>query len=346
MEDRGREQKRSSRVAVLGAGAFGTALALHAHRQGCTVRVWSHEASLPARVAADRENAPYLEGVPLPADLVFDHDLKSVLEGADLVLFVVPAQFVRAVAVRARPHLPTDAWIGCCAKGIEHDSLALMSAVLEEVLPEAVERQVFLSGPTFARELAEGRLMDITAASRNPAAAEGVQCILHASAFRVYTSDDPIGVEVAGALKNVIAIACGAVDELGLGLSARGSLIARGLAEMARIGVRLGAHPVTFLGLSGVGDLVLTCTGDLSRNRTLGRQIARGERAKDILARQAAIAEGYYTAGPAHLLAERLSVDAPIIEQVHHVLQGERSVEEALARLVSRESKSEFEGIL
>lgn len=192
---------------MLGAGAFGTALALHAHRQSCAVRVWSHEASLPGRVAAEGENTNYLAGVPLPSDLLFDHDMGRVLEHADLVLFVVPAQFVRTVAARARPLLPADAWIGCCAKGIEHDSLALMSAVLEEVLPEAVERQVFLSGPTFARELAEGRLMDITAASRNPAAAEGVQSILHAAAFRVYTSDDPIGVEVAGALKNVIAIA-------------------------------------------------------------------------------------------------------------------------------------------
>ncbi len=334
------------RIAVLGAGAFGTALALHAHGRGHRVRVWSHEPGLPGRIRAQGENRSYLPGFPIPSEVGFHHEMARVLDEADLVLFVVPAQFVRPVAAAARPDLPAHALIGCCAKGIEHGTLDLLCAVLAEELPESVDRHAFLSGPTFARELAAGFLMDIAVASTTAETAHGVQAMLHAPAFRVYTSTDPVGVEVAGALKNVIAIACGTADELGLGLSARGSLIARGLAEITRIGVKLGANPVTFLGLAGVGDLILTCTGDLSRNRDLGRRIARGERAADILAHQNAVAEGYHTAEPAHQLAQRLEIDAPIIEQVHAVLYRGRSLEEAVQRLVTRDRKAEFEGIL
>ena len=334
-----------ARIAILGAGAFGTALALHSHAKGHRVRLWSFEKGLPAQVRRKAES-PFLPGFPIPDEIELDHELGFVLDDADLVLLVTPAQFVRDVSNAARPLLPEKALIGCCAKGIEHDSLELMSAVLARTLPRSVRRHAFLSGPTFAKELASGLPMDIAVASDEPDVGSGIQELLHSPTFRVYTSRDPIGVEVAGALKNVIAIACGAADELGLGLSARGSLLARGLAEITRIGVKLGANPVTFLGLAGVGDLILTCTGDLSRNRTLGRQIAAGEKAADILARQSAIAEGYYTAGPAFELARKLGVDAPIIEQVYHVLHEDRTLGDAMERLITRERKGEFDGIL
>jgi len=335
-----------TRVGVLGGGAFGTALALLCHSRGYRVRVWTHEVDLPARIREEKENAPYLPGVPIPEAIEFHHDLAWALEEADLVLVVAPAQHVRSVAERARPHLPPGAFIGCCTKGIEHGSLELMSEVLAEVLPDSVRRHAFLSGPTFAKELARGLPMDIAVASSDIETAHAVQAILHAPSFRVYAGNDPIGVEMAGSLKNVIAIACGTADELGLGLSARASLISRGLAEITRMGVARGAHPVTFLGLAGVGDLILTCTGELSRNHTLGRLVARGGKAREIVASQNAVAEGYFTAEPAHQLAKKLGVDAPLLEQVYYVLYQDRSIGDAMELLMNREPKPEFLGIL
>ncbi|MBI2572111.1 MAG: NAD(P)-dependent glycerol-3-phosphate dehydrogenase [Candidatus Schekmanbacteria bacterium] len=334
-----------SRVAILGAGAFGTALALFCHREGHEVRVWCFEEELPATIAAAGQNTVYLPGFPLPPQVLFTADGAAVLAAADLVLIVIPAQFVRSALRRFRDLFPETAVIGFCAKGIEHDSLKLMSEIAAEELAGPTSRHVFLSGPTFAKELALGLPMDITAASRPGGAARAAQAILHRSRFRVYTSEDPTGVEVAGALKNVIAIACGTADELGMGLSARASLLSRGLAELTRFGVALGADPVTFLGLSGVGDLLLTCTAPLSRNYSLGRAIGRGGNAKELLASQKAIAEGYYTAKPAWLLARRVGIDAPITEQIYHVLYEGRPLSEAIRQLMAREPKDELAGI-
>jgi glycerol-3-phosphate dehydrogenase (NAD(P)+) len=333
-----------TRVAILGAGAFGTALALLTRQAGHRVRVWANEEDLPARVAAEGENAAFLPGVPVPAEVAFTGDVAFALESADLVLLVTPAQFVRKVAERARAHVPRAAFVVCCAKGIEENSLALMHEVLAETMPDSANRHAFLSGPSFAKEIAAGLPTDVTVAARDIALARAVQSALHTPIFRVYASDDPTGVLVAGALKNVIAIACGAVDEMGLGLSARSSLVTRGLAEITRVGVAMGARAVTFLGLAGVGDLVLTCTGDLSRNRTLGRELARGKPVAEIVASQRAVAEGYHTARPAWALARKLAVDAPITEQVYHVLHEGRSLIEAARLLMVRSPKDETWG--
>lgn len=334
-----------SNIGILGAGAFGTALAILSHSQNHRVRVWSFEKNLPENIVKDKENAAYLPGFQIPPEIVFHNDLSFVLHETDLVLIVTPAQFVRSVTETAGRYIPKKALVGCCSKGIEHGSLMLMSEVLAETMPDSIKRHTFLSGPTFAKEIAGNMPMDIAVCSSDIKVARRIQKILHSPTFRIYAGNDPVGIEVAGALKNVMAIACGASDQMGMGTSARASLISRGLAELTRMGVALGANPVTFLGLAGVGDLVLTCTGDLSRNRTLGKLIADGQKAKDILASRKSVAEGYYTAKPARELALREGVDAPIIEQVYYVLYEDRPLIEAVRLLMTRSPKDEFAGI-
>jgi glycerol-3-phosphate dehydrogenase (NAD(P)+) len=232
------------------------------------------------------------------------------------------------------------------SKGIERARLELPSQLLAEALPgHDPARIAFLSGPSFAQEVARGLPTDLVVASKPVAAAAQVQPLLHAPELRIYSSADPIGVQIGGALKNVIAIAAGACDGLGLGTNARAALITRGLAEMTRLGVALGADPLTFLGLAGVGDLVLTCTGELSRNRALGQRLAEGLSPHDYLSRQRSVAEGYYTAAAAWELGSKLGIDMPITEQVFHVLHRGRALLEALELLVTRDLKHELVGI-
>jgi glycerol-3-phosphate dehydrogenase (NAD(P)+) len=335
-----------ARVAVVGAGAWGTALAAHAARLHHSVRLWGREAQVIEDVNSRRENTMFLPGVSLPGDVQASHDVEKVVSGADLVILVPPAQHLRETAVAIGPHLGRQAIVVVGSKGIEEDRLKLMSEVLAETLPEVVaQRLAFLSGPTFAREVASGLPADVVAASRGMTAARRLQPWLHSETFRVYASDDPIGVEVGGAMKNVIAVAAGACDGLGLGHSARAALITRGLAEMTRLGVALGADPLTFLGMSGVGDLVLTCTGDLSRNRTLGLKVATGLDPEAYLASQRSVAEGFFTCVAAYELAQQRGVDMPITEQVFHVLHKRRPLLDALKQLMVREYKDELEGI-
>ncbi|MDD5629200.1 MAG: NAD(P)-dependent glycerol-3-phosphate dehydrogenase, partial [Elusimicrobia bacterium] len=292
------------KVAVLGAGAWGTALACHAARLGHSVRLWAFEREVADSIAASRENPVFLSGVKLPRSVRAGSDLGEAVGGAELVLLAPPAQHLRGLSRRAAAHIGPEAVVVVAAKGIEESSLELLSTVLGETMPEVGPRRLaFLSGPSFAREVARGLPTNVVAASREPDAALAVQEALHAPAFRVYASDDVVGVQVGGALKNVIAIAAGACDGLGLGTNARAALITRGLAEMTRLGAALGAQPLTFLGLSGVGDLVLTCTGELSRNRALGLRVAQGADPKKYLAEQRSVAEGFHTAAAAHALA-------------------------------------------
>lgn len=333
-------------VAIVGAGAWGTALALHAARKGHTVCLWSRDAEVLASVEKTRVNELFLPGFPLPEGVRVTQDRAEAVAGAELVVMVPPSKFLRDVASGLVTAIDPKAVVVVASKGIEESSLKLMSEVMAEVLPQVgPSRLAFLSGPTFAKEVAEGKPCNVVAASKDTAASSAVQELLHTPFFRVYGSGDPVGVQVGGALKNVMAIAAGAVDALDLGANARAGIITRALAEMTRFGVAMGADPLTFLGLAGMGDLVLTCTGELSRNRQLGVEVGKGADPAAYLAAKRSVAEGYYTARAAYDLAQKLGIDAPIVEQVHFVLHRGRPLMEALRLLMTREYKDELRGI-
>jgi glycerol-3-phosphate dehydrogenase (NAD(P)+) len=334
-----------ARVAVVGAGAWGTALAAHAARVGHDVSLWAHEGDVVNDLIAHHENRAFLEGVKLPASIRPSTDPAEVLDGADLVVLVPPSAFLRPVVERIAPALANagNARVAIATKGIESETHLLMLDVVAKVLPSRRDL-VVLSGPSFAREVAMGLPTDVVAASKSEAAAASVQRLLHSPMFRVYTSQDPVGVEVGGALKNVLAVAAGACDGLGLGTNARAALVTRGLSEMARLGVAMGGDPLTFMGLSGVGDLILTTTGALSRNRTLGLKVAEGVDPAAYLAGQRSVAEGYGTAKAAYELAQAHRVDVPITEQVYEVLHRGRSLLEAMRSLMTRAQKDELWG--
>lgn len=337
---------KKRRVAVIGAGAWGTALAAHAARIGHEVTLWAREADVVRDVNEHHENKAFLAGVTLPSTIVASSDPSVVLRGAEIVIFVPPSAFLRSVAATMAPHVPKSARIAIATKGIESASLLLMNEVVREAIPSIDGDSIcVLSGPSFAREVAAGLPTDVVVASKDEAAATDVQTALHTPMFRVYTSKDPVGVELGGALKNVLAIAAGACDGLGLGTNARAALVTRGLTEMARLGVALGGDPLTFMGLSGVGDLILTTTGALSRNRSLGLKVAEGVDPATYLSNQRAVAEGYLTAKAAWQLAQKHGVDAPITEQVYHVLHEGRPLLEAMKQLVTRVHKEELWGI-
>ncbi len=335
-----------SKVAVIGLGAWGTALAAHAARIGHEVSAWSHEPEVARDVNAGHENSVYLAGIKLPQSIVASSDVAATLKGAELVILVPPSKHMRAVSTVAAPHVPPGAIVAVASKGIEEGSLELMSEVLAETMPAvAPDRLCFVSGPSFAREVATGLPTDVVVASKSAEAAGFVQRTLHSPLFRVYTSADPVGVQVGGSVKNVIAVAAGACEALGLGTNARAALITRGLAEISRLGVALGGDPLTFLGMAGVGDLVLTCTGSLSRNHELGIQVAQGVDPQKYLASRRSVAEGFYTSAATYELARRLGVDMPITEQVYHVLHQGRPLLDALKLLVTRDFKEELLGI-
>ena len=257
-----------------------------------------------------------------------------------------PSQHLRSVSAAIAHVLPRDTLVVVATKGIEERTLKLMSEVLAETMPAVgADRLAFLSGPSFAREVARGFPTDVVVASKDMSAARKLQPLLHAPMFRTYSSADPMGIQVGGAVKNVVAIATGACDGLEFGTNGRAALITRGLAEMTRLGVALGGNPLTFLGMAGVGDLVLTCTGDLSRNRRLGKQIAAGVNPQAYLASQRSVAEGFSTAAAAFALARKLGVDMPIIENVYYVLHEGRPLAEAVRILVDRGYKDELAGI-
>jgi glycerol-3-phosphate dehydrogenase (NAD(P)+) len=335
-----------ARIGVVGGGAWGTAIAAHAVRLGHEAWLWALEPEVVEDVTVRHLNSIFLPEVGLPEALRASREPADVVRDADLVVLVPPSRHLRAVSSLFARHVPARAVVVVASKGIEEASLELLSTVLGETMPAvAPERLAFLSGPTFAREVALGLPADVVAASAGGVAARRVQALLHAPRFRVYSSGDPIGVQVGGAVKNVIAVATGACDGLGLGANARAAIITRGLAETTRLGVALGANPLTFLGLAGVGDLVLTATGDLSRNRTLGKEVAAGADPAAYLASKRSVAEGYFTAAAAWALAQKLGVDMPITEQVHHVLHEKRSLDVALQALMEREFKDELRGI-
>lgn len=335
-----------AKVGVVGGGAWGTAIAAHATRLGHETRLWAVEREVVDDVNRRHVNSLFLPDVPLPRALTASTHPAEVMRGVDLVVLVPPSKYMRSVSAAFAPHVPPEALVAVATKGIEESSLDLLSTVLAQTMPAlSAERLAFLSGPTFAREIALELPADIVAASVGFTAARRLQPMLHSPRLRVYASADPIGVQVGGAVKNVLAIATGACDGLGLGANARAAIITRGLAETTRLGVALGANPLTFLGLAGVGDLVLTATGDLSRNRTLGLQVAAGADPAEYLASRRSVAEGYLTAAAAWALAQKLGVDMPITEQVYRVLHERQPLDRAIHILMERAHKDELHGI-
>ncbi len=328
-------------VAVLGAGSFGTCLAMLCAREN-DVTLWSRDPVVADAVAREGRNPHYLRNVELPESVRATADLGEALRGRELVIVAVPSHGVRDTLSAARPHLDPGAILVSTVKGIEPETGYTMHRVFRDVLDAAHHpRIVCLSGPSFAREVAEGKPTMVTLASEEETWAISVQATLSGPWFRCYSTSDVLGVELGGALKNVIAIAVGTCDGLEAGLNARAALMTRGLAEITRLGVAMGADPLTFQGLSGMGDLMLTCTGDLSRNRHVGLELGRGRRLADILGQMHGVAEGVRTTRAACALAARMGVEMPISEVVRDVLDEKLAVREAAIRLMTRQLRSE-----
>lgn len=326
---------------VVGAGAWGTALADLLARNGQAVTLWALEPDVVDSINTRHENTRFLAGAKLHEAVRATGDLEEAVRGAPLVVFVTPSHVLRGIAQRAGESAEARATIVVASKGIERETLALMTEVVSDEMPE--RPVVGLSGPSFAREVVERQPTAVVAASRDAHASARVQQALSSDAFRVYTHHDVIGVELGGSLKNVMAIATGMAEGLGLGYNPRAALITRGLAEMTRLGVALGADPLTFAGLAGIGDLVLTCTGALSRNRQVGLEIGQGKRLDESLAARETVAEGVYTTQSAHALASRKEIEMPIVAAVYRILFEGRDPRRAIGELMTRELRAEPE---
>jgi glycerol-3-phosphate dehydrogenase (NAD(P)+) len=323
-------------VSVLGAGAWGTALGLILQNGGHRVALWGHDPEHLEELRQTGRNDRYLPGVELPREWVFEADLGRALKGSECAVVAVPSKAMRDVAERLCDYRGT---LVSVTKGIECDTGRTMCGVLRECAPGA--RVAALSGPSLALEVARGVPTAIVAASEDTATAQLVQQLFHRPTFRVYTSKDPIGVEMGGALKNVVAIAAGVGDGLGFGDNSKAALLTRGIVEIRRLGVACGAQAETFAGLSGLGDLTVTCFSRLSRNRGLGERLGRGEKLEDIVAKSPSVAEGYPTARSARQLALKVNVTTPIIDEVYAVLYEGKNLAQGLQDLTGRESRSE-----
>jgi glycerol-3-phosphate dehydrogenase (NAD(P)+) len=329
-------------LAVIGAGAWGTALSLVLANKGDDVMLWTWQEEHCHALENDRENRQFFAGFPLVERIKPTSDLKQALSGADAALFVVPTEAFRETLRKAQGLLAPSAPLIVASKGIENESLMLPSEVVEDVLgPQARERFAVLSGPSFAKEVAQGMPTNVVVAATNYELSTHVQQRLATERFRIYSSDDPIGVQVGGSLKNVIAIAAGACDGLGFGHNTRAALITRGLAEIARLAIAKGGNVLSLAGLAGLGDLILTCTGELSRNRTVGFELGRGKTLDEVLSDLGHVAEGVGTAKSAYRLAQKLGVDLPICTEVYRVLHEGKApldgVREVLKRPLRRE---------
>lgn len=332
-----------SHIAVVGAGSWGTALAHLLAQKGRAVRLWCYEAELAAQIQATRENALYLPGIALSPQLTVSADLAGVVADADVVVLVAPSHALRAVAQQLAPRLRLDAIVVCCTKGIEIGTGCLMSDILAQTLTaHPAERRCYLSGPSFAREVAEGQPTAVVIAGSNPTITKQMQDLFRTGSFMTFTHSDVIGIEVGGAVKNVLAIATGIADGLGLGHNSRAALITRGLYEIIKLGQALGAQPLTFAGLAGMGDLILTCTGGLSRNRQVGLELGKGRPLKAILAEMRMVAEGVRTAQAVHELLMRHHITAPICTAVYEILYENKTPPTALAELTALELSEEL----
>ena len=327
-------------IAVLGAGSWGTALAVLLARNGFPTLLWGHDAARQARLAHERENARYLPGVRFPENLVIREDLLATADEAAHLLAVVPSHAFRPTLEALKTRLPTQAIVAWATKGLEPATGRMLNQVATDVLGENRAIGV-ISGPTFAKEVAHGLPTAVTVAARDSATAEAIGAWLRGSTVRVYTSTDMVGVELGGAIKNVLAIATGISDGLGLGANARAALITRGLAEMRRLVEALGGKTETVMGLAGIGDLVLTCTDNQSRNRQVGLALGKGRKLQVTLAEIGQVAEGVATAREVRQLAQRMRVDMPITEQVYRVLFEDVSPQAAVEALLKREARPE-----
>jgi glycerol-3-phosphate dehydrogenase (NAD(P)+) len=331
-------------VAVIGGGAWGTTLAVHLATRGPGVRLWMLENDLVDRMLERRDNPVYLPGVEIPEAVTPTGRLEEALAGAELILGVVPSHHARAVYGSMAAEVRAGTPVILATKGIEESGLALPVDVARETLGAAERPYAVLSGPSFAAEVARGLPTALVVASEDPELGRQLQELLSSNSLRVYTNPDVVGVQLAGALKNVIAIAAGILDGLGMGHNTLAALLTRGLAEITRLGLALGGSPSTFSGLAGVGDLVLTCTGGLSRNRRVGQALGRGELLREIVAHSSSVAEGIRTTRAARELAHRAGVEMPIVEEMYRILYEDRSPDEAWARLMSRPLTSEDRG--
>lgn len=326
-------------TAVIGAGAWGTAIADRLVRNGNPVTLWAREDDVVETINRAHENVRFLPGYSLASALYATADMDRALSGARLVVYAAPSHVLRTVVASGMRSVEAGAALAVATKGIERESLALMTEVVASEIP--VHDVVAFSGPSFAAEVAGGQPTAIVAASTSRDAAALLQRAMSAPVMRVYTSDDVVGVELGGALKNVMAVATGILDGLGLGANPRAALITRGLAEMTRLGVALGARSETFAGLAGLGDLVLTCTGALSRNRALGVAIGQGQTLEDALAGKDTVAEGVLNTESARALAHRAGVEMPIVEATYRILFDKQSPGEAIAELMARDLRDE-----
>lgn len=332
----------TEKIGVIGAGAWGTALSMLLADKGHDVTLWMYEKDLAEETARARENRVYLPGFTLSESIQVTSSLKTAVRDKAIILSVVPSHTVRAVSRGFIPFLSRDGVIVSASKGIEIETLMPLSGVFKDILPEQFhDRLCILSGPSFAKEVAQKMPTAVALASYNPVIAKKVQAIFSNPYFRIYTNPDVIGVELAGSLKNVVAVAAGVLEGMGYGYNTMAALLTRGLAEMARLGIAMGGNLQTFSGLAGMGDLVLTCTGGLSRNRTLGVRIGKGEKLNDIMSGMKTVAEGVKTARAARYLARKYNVDMPIVDEVYQLLYEEKDPKQAVKDLMNRELKDE-----
>ena len=334
------------KIGVIGGGSWGTALADLLGKKEHAVDLWVYEPGVKDQIRTHRENRVFLPGVTLSEHLFPTNDLTRAVKGKDLVLVVVPSHVMRSTAMQFGASLAPDTVLVTASKGIENETLLTMNSVLGEVVPSVPpDRMGVLSGPSFAREVAQEIPTAVTAASASHDTAAFIQRVFATSFFRVYTIDDVVGVELGGAVKNVIALAAGVIDGLKLGQNTRAALITRGQTEIRRLGIRMGARPRTFTGLAGIGDLVLTCTSNQSRNHTVGRRIGEGEKLSDILGDMKMVAEGVKTARSVYHLSRKLNVDMPICHTIYRVLYDDLPPEEGLVSLMTRELKHELDDV-
>lgn len=333
------------RGSVIGSGSFGTALANVLAVNCEEVRLWGREPSVVEAINTKHENSTYLKGIPISERVRATNSLEEALAGSELVVLATPSHATREVMAKAKPYLPRHVPLITVAKGIENETLLTMTELLEDCLPEEFHPYIaVLSGPSFAKELAKRMPTVVTIASHWDKVAVRCQKALQTETFRSYTSTDVVGVQYGGALKNVIAIAAGMADGLGMGHNARAAIITRGLAEITRLAVRKGANPLTLSGLSGMGDLVLTCTGELSRNRHVGMELGKGRKLPDILAEMKEVAEGVKTAKSARDLELKTGVELPICHQVYLIAYEGKNAKAAVVDLMTRQPKSELSG--
>ncbi|KJS83431.1 MAG: glycerol-3-phosphate dehydrogenase [Peptococcaceae bacterium BICA1-8] len=333
-------------VAILGAGSWGTALAITLAKKGVNVKLWCRNTEQAVQLVKSKENVKYLPGVILPHNIEILSDLKESVQGMDCIVFAVPTHGIRDILKQLRQLIASDSIIVNTAKGVEPDTLMRLSEVFEDEIPGIDSRFCVLSGPSHAEEVGRDMPTTVVAASRNRETAELVQDIFMTPKFRVYTNPDVVGVEIGGALKNVIALATGISDGLGFGDNTKAALITRGMTEIARLGVKMGANPLTFAGLTGIGDLVVTCTSMHSRNRRAGIALGQGKDLKSVLRDMGMVVEGVRTTKAVVMLGKKFDVELPISSEVYNVLFNDSNIKEGVVNLMTRIKTHEMEEII